>query len=105
MKRGWYGESYRHRLARYGIKTSGLNHEELKQRHDALMNERRKKKKNKSFIDKEKKGRYRIYVKREGETEYIPTDIYFDNEKDAETFAGIESVAGMGEDYKVEKVR
>ena len=52
MNRGWFGDSYRHRLARYGIKTSGLTSEEIRQRHDMLMAERRKKKKRKSFLEK-----------------------------------------------------
>ena len=45
-KRGWYNkrpnshpefESYRHRLARYGIKTTGLTNQEIKQEHELLM--------------------------------------------------------------------
>ena len=46
MKRGWYNkransnavfESYRHRLARYGIKTSGLTQQEIKNEHQQLV--------------------------------------------------------------------
>lgn len=45
MKRGWYNvrkganpkyESYRHTLARFGIKTKGLTQEELKQKLDTI---------------------------------------------------------------------
>jgi hypothetical protein len=53
-KRGWYNtrrgsnpryEGYRHRLARFGIKTRGLSPDEIKQKHDMLMAQRKKKKK------------------------------------------------------------
>ena len=50
MRRGWRRESYRHRLARYGIKTKGMTGAEIKQKHDVLKAQLKKKKKRKSFL-------------------------------------------------------
>ena len=53
-KRGWYNvrrgsnpefESYRHRLARFGISTKGMTQKQIKQKHDMLMAQKKKKKK------------------------------------------------------------
>jgi len=49
--------------------------------------------------------KYRIFVKPEGKINYIPTTKFFNDKKKAWTFANIESVAGMGEDYTVKKVK
>ena len=67
MKRGWYNnrpnsnpkyESYRHRLARYGIKTTGLTNQEIKQEHELLMKNLDKKKKERFVKYAEDKPRY-----------------------------------------------
>jgi hypothetical protein len=50
MRRGWHHDNYRHRLARYGIKTKSLTSEEIKQRHDLLVANMRPKQKHGSFI-------------------------------------------------------
>lgn len=59
MKRGWYNnrpnsnpefESYRHRLARYGIRTAGMSNNEIKQKHELLM-KKLDKEENKRFVD------------------------------------------------------
>lgn len=49
--------------------------------------------------------KYRIFVKPEGKINYIPTTEFFNDKKKAWTFANIETVAGMGEDYIVKKVK
>lgn len=55
MNRGWFNarrgsdpryESYRHTLARYGIKTRGLNQEELKQKLVLVRKQQKKQEKN-----------------------------------------------------------
>ena len=46
---------------------------------------------------------YRIFVRPEGGKKLIPTQESFDDEKEAETFAGVETIAGMGETYIVKK--
>jgi apolipoprotein D and lipocalin family protein len=45
--------------------------------------------------------RFRIFVKPEGETKAKPLNIFFKDKKKAETWAGIETIAGMGETYEV----
>ena len=53
MARGWYSDNYRHKLARYGIKTKGLKPAEIKEKHNSLVEELRKQKlKRVSFIKK-----------------------------------------------------
>jgi hypothetical protein len=49
--------------------------------------------------------KYRIFVRPEGKINYIPTTKFFNDKTKAWTFANIESVAGMGEDYIVKKVK
>jgi hypothetical protein len=64
MKRGWYNrrtnsnpkyESYRHRLARFGIRTAGLTNKEIMQEHELLMKKIQKEKKER-FVKDEKEG-------------------------------------------------
>ena len=45
-------DSYRHRLARYGIKTAGMSQEDIKLKHDMLsaMKKAEVKKKKESFL-------------------------------------------------------
>jgi len=52
MNRGWKMDSYRHRLARYGIKTAGMSQEDIKLKHDMLsaMKKAEVKKKKESFL-------------------------------------------------------
>jgi hypothetical protein len=51
------------------------------------------------------KYRYRIFIRPEGEQRYIPTNKVFSNKLKATTYANIETVAGMGEDYSVKKIK
>jgi hypothetical protein len=52
-----------------------------------------------------RKKRYMVYVRPEGEEKYRATGETFKKRIDAETFAGVESVAGMGEGYIVKEVQ
>jgi hypothetical protein len=45
--------------------------------------------------------RFRIFVRPEGENKSKPLNIFFKDRKKAETWAGIETAAGMGEVYNV----
>lgn len=49
--------------------------------------------------------RYQIWVRPEGEEFYKPTSIVYKSKIKATTFANIETVAGMGEDYEVRKIK
>ena len=50
--------------------------------------------------------KYRVYVKPEGHEYYQYAGIKsFKSDKEAITWSGIESIAGMGETYKVKKVK
>ena len=46
---------------------------------------------------------YRILIKPEGERKFKKTNIAFKHKKDASTFAGIEEIAGQGEQYTYRK--
>jgi hypothetical protein len=47
---------------------------------------------------------YRIFCKPDGDEHYYPTDEIFQSRKEADNFAYIETIAGMGEDYKVVEI-
>jgi hypothetical protein len=51
------------------------------------------------------KKHYKIMVKPEGEDKYVDTGERFKTREEASTFEGIEGIAGMGESYKVEKIK
>lgn len=48
---------------------------------------------------------YKVVAKPEDEDKYKDTGERFNTRKEAETYAGIEGIAGMGESYKVEKIK
>jgi len=52
MARGWYSDNYRHKLARYGIKTKGLKPAEVESKYHSLVQDLREQKRTKreSFI-------------------------------------------------------
>ena len=59
MRRGWFNESYRHKLSRMGIKTRGMSAAAIKHTHDSIMSKKHLAKPKESYLKEEKRYKWK----------------------------------------------